>query len=92
MKSALLFIVKGLVFYYVFSNCESLVAFLTAQKKDNPKFLNFYEVIRGQSYQKLWFNVDALVEFLEQIMPNFEKPKLDAKPNKPELTGLKLLS
>jgi len=28
--------------YYVFDNCESLVAFLTAQKKDNPKFLNFH--------------------------------------------------
>jgi len=79
--------------YYVFDNCESLVAFLTAQKKDNPEFLNFHEVIhdRGQSFQKLRFDVDAPVEFLEQIMPDFEKPKLDAKPVKPEPTGLDLI-
>jgi len=79
--------------YYVFSNCESLVDFLTAQKRDKPKLLNFHEVIHGQSYQKLRFDVDAPVEFLEQIMPNFEKPKLEAKPTKPKPkpTGLELI-
>jgi len=75
----------------VFDDCESLVAFLTAQKKDNPEFLNFHEVICGQSYQKLRFDVDAPVEFLEQIMPNFEKPELDAEPAKPKPTGLNLI-
>jgi len=73
---------------YVFSSCEALVAFLTAQKRDNPKLLNFHEFICGQSYQKLRFDVDAHVEFFEQIMPNFEKPELEAKP---EPTGLKLI-
>jgi len=77
--------------YYVFSDCEPLVNFLTAQKRDNPELLNFYEVICGQSYQKLRFNVDAPVEFLEQIMTKFEKPKLKAKPAKPEPTGLELI-
>jgi len=77
--------------YYVFDDCESLMAFLTAQKKDNSEFLNFHEVIHGQSYQKLRFDVDAPVEFLEQIMPDFEKPKLDAEPAKPKPTGLNLI-
>jgi len=50
--------------FYVFVTCDEMVAFLTAQKKDNPELLNYHEVIRGQSYQKLRFDIDAPTEFL----------------------------
>jgi len=68
-----------------------MVAFLSAQKKDNPELLNFHEVICSQSYQKLRFDVDAPMEFLEQVLPDFEKPKLEAKPVKPGPTSLELI-
>jgi len=72
--------------YYVFDTCDEMVAFLTAQKKDNLELLNYHEVIRDQSYQKLRFDIDALTEFLEHVLYDFEKPKLKAKP-----TGLDLI-
>jgi len=31
------------------------------------------------------------MEFLEQVLPDFEKPKLEAKPVKPKPTGLELI-
>jgi len=71
--------------YYVFSWG------MVAQKKANPELLNFHEVICGQAYQKLRFNVDAPMDFLKHVLPNFEKPALEAKPVKPEPTGLGLL-
>jgi len=77
--------------YYVFNTCDEMVAFLSAQKKANPELLNFHEVIHGQAYQKLRFNVDAPMEFLEHVLPNFEKPELDAEPIKPEPTGNELI-
>jgi len=77
--------------FYVFDNCESLVAFLTAQKKANPELLNYTEVILGQSYQKLRFDVDAPIEFLEHVLSDIEKPKLKAEPAKPKTTGLNLI-
>jgi len=64
---------------------------LTAQKKANPELLNYHEVIRGQSYQKLRFDIDAPIEFLEHVLSDFEKPKLKAKPAMPEPTGLDLI-
>jgi len=77
--------------YYVFSTCNEMVALLSTQKKDNPELLNFYEVICGQSYQKLRFDVDAPMKFLKQVLPNFENPELEAKPVKPKPTGLELI-
>jgi len=62
--------------YYVFDACDEMVAFLSAQKKDNPKLLNFYEVIRGQSYQMLRFDIDAPIEFLEHFLSDFKSPSL----------------
>jgi hypothetical protein len=64
---------------------------VTAQKKDHPKLLNFHEVIRGQSYQKLRFDIGTPIEFLEHVLSDFEKPKLKAEPAKPEPTGLDLI-
>jgi len=64
-----------------------LVAFLSIQKKDNPELLNFHEVIRGKSYQKLRFDFDTPMEFLEQALPDFKKPKLDAE-SQPSLSLL----
>jgi len=52
--------------FYVFDTCDEMVAFLTAQKKDNPELLNYHDVIHGQSYQKLRFDIDAPIEFLEK--------------------------
>jgi len=77
--------------FYVFDTCKEMVAFLTAQKKANPELLNYHEFIRGQSYQKLRFNIDAPIEFLEHILSDIEKPELEAKPAKPEPTGLDLI-
>jgi len=68
-----------------------MVAFLTAQKKDNPELLNYHGVICGQSYQKLRFDIDAPPEFLEQVLSDFENPKLKAEPAMPEPTGLELI-
>jgi len=73
--------------YYVFSTCEALFSFLSTQKKDNPELLNFHKVICGQSYQKLRFDVDAPMEFLEQVLPDFKKPDLEAELAKPEPTS-----
>jgi len=75
----------------VFDTCDEMVAFLSVQKKDNPKLLNFHEVIHGKSYQKLRFNVDAPMEFLKQVLPDFEKPELEAKPVRPKPTSLELI-
>jgi len=77
--------------YYVFDTCDEMVAFLSAQKKDNPELLNFHKVICGKSYQKLRFNVDPPMEFLKQVLPNFEKPKLEAELVKPEPTSLGII-
>jgi len=77
--------------YYVFDTCDEMVAFLSDQKKDNLKLLNYHELIRGQSYQKLRFDIDAPIEFLEHILSDFEKPKLEAKLAMPEPTGLDLI-
>jgi len=77
--------------YYVFSTCDEMVAFLSAQKKANPEHLNFHEVIRSQAYQKLRFDVDAPMEFLKGVLPNYEKPELEAEPIKPEPTGIELI-
>jgi len=68
--------------------CDKLVAFLVAQKKANPELLNYHEVIRGQSYQKLRFDIDASIEFIENVMADIKKPELEAKPAKPEATDL----
>jgi len=56
---------------------------LTAQKKANPELLNYHEVIRGQSYQKLRFDIDAPIEFLEHVLSEIEKPELEAEPASP---------
>jgi len=77
--------------YYVFSTCDEMVAFLSTQKKDNPELLNFHEVIHGQSYQNLRFGVDAPIEFLKQVLPNFEEPELEAKLVRPKSSGLELI-
>jgi len=74
--------------FYVFNTCNEMVAFLIAQKKANPELLNYHEVIRGQSYQRLRFDFDAPIEFIEHVMSDIKKPKLKAKPAKPEPTGL----
>jgi len=76
---------------YVFDTCDEMVAFLSAQKKDNTELLNFHEVIHGQSYQKLRFDIDAPIEFLEHVLSDFEKPKLKAELAKPKPTGLDLI-
>jgi len=75
----------------VFDTCDEMVAFLSAQKKDNPELLNYHEVICGQSYQKLRFDIDTPIEFLEHVLSDFEKPKLKAKPAMPKPTGLELI-
>jgi len=77
--------------FYVFDTCNEMVAFLIAQKKANPELLNYHEVIPGQSYQKLRFDIDAPIEFIEHVMSDIKKPKLKAKPAKPEPTGLNLI-
>jgi len=77
--------------FYVFDTCDEMVAFLTAQKKANPELLNYHEVILGQSYQKLRFDIDTPIEFLEHVLSDIEKPKLKAKPSMPEPTGLNLI-
>jgi len=41
--------------------------------------MNFHEVIHGKAY-------NAPMEFLEQVLPEYKKPKLGAKPIKPEPT------
>jgi len=74
--------------FYVFDTCDEMVAFLIAQKKADPGLLNYHEVICGQSYQKMRFNIDGPIEFLEHVMSDIKKPKLKAKPAKPEPTGL----
>jgi len=56
--------------------------------KANPELLNYHKVIRGQSCQKLRFDIDAPIEFYEHAMSHIKKPKLEAKPVKPEATGL----
>jgi len=68
-----------------------MVAFLTAQKKANPELLNYHEVILGQSYQKLRFDIDTPTDFLEHVLSYIEKPELEAKPAMPEPTGLNLI-
>jgi len=65
-----------------------MVAFLVAQKKANPELLNYHKVIRGQSYQKLRFDIDAPIKFIENVMADIKKPELKAEPTKPEATGL----
>jgi len=77
--------------FYVFDTCDEMVAFLVAQKKANPELLNYHEVIRGQSYQKLRFNIDTPIEFIENAMADIKKPELEAKPAKPEATGLNFI-
>jgi len=74
--------------FYVFDTCDEMVAFLIAQKKANPELLNYHKVIRGQSYQKLRFDIDAPIEFSENVMSHIKKPELEAKPVKQEPTGL----
>jgi len=74
--------------YYVFDTCDEMVAFLTAQKKDNPELLNYHEVIRGQSYQ-LRFDIEPPTEFLELVLSDFE---LKAEPAMPKPTGLELIN
>jgi len=74
--------------FYVFDTCDKMVAFLVAQKKADPELLNYHEVICGQSYQKLRFDIDAPIEFIENVMADIKKPELEAKPTKPEPTGL----
>jgi len=74
--------------FYVFDTCDGMVAFLVAQKKADPELLNYHEVICGQSYQKLRFDIDTPIEFIENVMADIKKPKLEAKPAKPEPTGL----
>jgi len=74
--------------FYVFDTCNEMVAFLVAQKKANPELLNYHKVIHGQSYQRLRFDIDDPIEFIENIMSHIKKPKLEAKPAKPEPTGL----
>jgi len=74
--------------FYVFDTCDEMVAFLVAQKKADPELLNYHEVIHGQSYQKLRFDIDAPIEFIENAMADIKKPKLEAEPAKPEATGL----
>jgi len=69
-----------------------MVAFLTPQKKANPELLKYHEVILGQSYQKLRFDIDAPTEFLEHVLSDIEKPKLKAKPAMPKPTGLDLIN
>jgi len=64
-------------------------SFQFAQAKATPEHLNFHEVIHSKAYQKLRFDVDAPMEFLEQVLPDYKKPKLKAKPIK--LTGDDLL-
>jgi len=88
MTSALSFIARGLVA----SMCMRMVAFLTAQKKANPELLNYHEVILGQSYQKLRFDIDAPTKFLEYVLSDIGKPKLKAKPAMPKPTGLNLVN
>jgi len=39
--------------FYVFDTCNEMVAFLVAQKKADPELLNYHEVIRSQSSQRL---------------------------------------
>jgi len=60
-------------------------------KEGNPELLNYHEVILGQSYQKLRFDIDAPTEFLEHVLSDIEKPELKAEPAKPEPTGLDLI-
>jgi len=78
--------------FYVFDTCKEMVAFLTDQKKANPELLNYHEVIRGQYYQKLRFDIDAPTEFLEHVLSDFEKPNLKAESAKPKPTGLDLIN
>jgi len=77
--------------FYVFDTCDEIVAFLVAQKKADPELLNYHEVIRGQSYQRLRFDIDAPIEFIENVMADIKKPKLKAKPAKPKATGLNFI-
>jgi len=51
--------------FYVFDTCDEMVAFLVAQKKADPELLNYHKIIRGQSYQKLRFDIDAPIEFID---------------------------
>jgi len=74
--------------FYVFDTCNEMVAFLVAQKKADPELLNYHEVIRGQSYQRLRFDIDAPIEFIENVMADIKKAELEAKPAKPKATGL----
>jgi len=72
--------------FYVFDICNEMVAFLIAQKKADPELLNYHKVICGQSYQKLRFDIDTPIEFIENVMSHIKKPELKAKPVKPEPT------
>lgn len=67
------------------------IDFIVAQNKANPENMNFHEVIHSKAYQKLRFDVDAPMEFLEQVLPEYKKPELEARPIKPEPTGNELL-
>jgi len=49
---------------------------------------NYHEVIHGQSYQKLRFDIDAPTEFIEHVLSDFEKPKLKAKPCLSQLVSI----
>jgi len=77
--------------FHVFDTCNEMVAFLIAQKKANPELLNHHKVIHGQSYQRLRFDIDAPIEFLKHVMSDLKKPELEAKPAKPEPTGLNFI-
>jgi len=70
MTSVLSFTARGLT-----ATCDEMVAFLIAQKKANPELLNYHEVIRGQSYQKLRFDIDAPIEFLKHVLSDIKKPE-----------------
>jgi len=50
-----------------------MVAFLVIQKKADPELLNYHEVIFGQSYQRLRFDIDAPIEFIENVMSHIKR-------------------
>jgi len=81
MTSILSSIVKGLA-----DTFEEFCQFFCEQKEANPEFLNFYEVICGDTYQKLRFDIDAPMEFIEHLYPKCNFGILP-EPVKPEPTG-----
>jgi len=82
------FTVRGLAASMCLILAMKWLPFWLPRRRPTQNSSSYHEVIRGQSYQRLRFNIDAPIEFIENVMSHIKKPELKAEPAKPEPTGL----